>query len=407
MSTILQNLNDSTVNQSVNLSSSPRWERFQTRIVEVSLGDLCTLMRDGCEVPDCQRDFVWNQEKADAYVDSIMTGYMGAPIQLIPDGKGKYHIIDGGHRSKLIYALLEGENIVSRKGEDIFARRRYIDGDNHSYIFAKATPTTEMFQAKYPIDTSFFTDEEVYELKKRTFKLEIFNHVLTEEEKRTIFNNLQSGVPVRNSDKDRNDMKSVLNRRLTVGSNIDFNDRWLKTYRLCCSSEMMQNRWYIVTRIALLSAFVTRTPEIKDPIRWLDDTNIKRGIGKSHWDNILEKPGMEANIIRGMTHVFDEFERLHDHLDGAKLTPYQCHALVEKMLEPEYSSKKILGRAVQRFIRNDTVKRVNVDTGIYKKLWLKKPWSKKKEGGYPDETTIEFHKAYYKSCIDRLNDDIA
>ena len=401
MTSILQVLNDSIANKSVNLSSSPRWERFQTRTIEVTLNDLCILMHEGCEIPDCQREFVWKQANADAYVGSIMTGYMGAPIQLIPDGKGKYHIVDGGHRSKLIRALLEGSSIVSRKGKEIFARlNERIDGVNR-YTFAKRTSTTEMFEAKFSSTTSFFPDEVVQELKKRTFNLEIFNHVLTEEEKRTIFNNLQAGVPVRNSDKDRNDMKSALNRRLTVQSNINFDERWWNTYRLCCSSEMIQNRWYTVTRIALLSA----NPNNSDTCRWFDDSTIKAGIGASRWDDILEKPGMEATIIRRMTHIFDEFERLRDILRGNKLTPYQCHALVEKMLEPEYSSTKILGRAVQRFIRHDTVKHSNVDSGIHKKLWLKKGWSKKED--QPVEARLEFHKAYYQSCIERLNDDIA
>lgn len=63
--------------------------------------------------PEYQRDFVWNGEQQNLFIDSIMRGFIVPGIIFIEDDSEKYdyECIDGQHRLKVIRNFIKGEPI--------------------------------------------------------------------------------------------------------------------------------------------------------------------------------------------------------------------------------------------------------------------------------------------------------
>ena len=76
-------------------------------------------LRNDTEVnlnPDYQRDFSWNNEKQNLFIDSIMNNYIVPPIVLLHKKRKlatdyKYDCVDGQHRLKVIKYFIEGRPI--------------------------------------------------------------------------------------------------------------------------------------------------------------------------------------------------------------------------------------------------------------------------------------------------------
>jgi len=151
--------------------------------------------------------------------------------------------------------------------------------------------------------------------------LETVKSRLTLERRRFLFDSLQEGVPVRNSDKDKNNVRSAVVNEL----NADYptwDSDYKTNYMPLLTSCAVQNKLYCVLR--LYAIFVQpEKADPGDPDNFWTDTEIKNKIA----NNRFPAKGMVAEFKAKMDQVYETMRQLKARALGAKYTPIQLFAL--------------------------------------------------------------------------------
>jgi len=149
--------------------------------------------------PEYQRDFVWNEDKRDLLIDSIMRGFVIPQFVLIETDKKKYECIDGQHRLTVIKHFISGEKL---KGKHVRWITRDKDG-NKEYVYYEENKYTKDIKKRHK---RFMTEKEIE--KFNSFALSICKIVetktLTFQQKSLIFSRLQNGEKTSNMDRLKN-----------------------------------------------------------------------------------------------------------------------------------------------------------------------------------------------------------
>ena len=276
--------------------------------------------------PVYQRDFNWNERKVSNFLLTIMTSGYVQPLLLYEyqdddeklEGDKDSEIIDGQHRALSIQAFMTGEPIIDKKGKSIMA---YLKHEGH-YLFYAKHDTEDNPIKKWEDETgnkpTYFTKEQQKKFRDYKLRLETCNSRLTLERRRSLFDSLQEGVPVRNSDKDKNNMGCAVVNEL----NTDY-PTWESDYKTnympLLTSCAVQNRLYCVVR--LYAIFVDPTKADK----FWTDKEIKDKIA----NNSLLARGKVGEFKEKMDQVYETMRQLKEKEGklGAKYTPIQLFAL--------------------------------------------------------------------------------
>ena len=336
-------------------------------------------------IPGYQRLFDWDKKATSRFLLTVLTGGYIPPLLLASLDEEEFEILDGQHRNASIRAFRDGTFITNKKGKDVPVYiKTMIDGVS-TFVFYAKTTATEAFAGKH-VNTSFFN-----QIDKETFDaylvgIQTFVAPMGEVEKRRIFNCLQGGKPVRNSDKDKNEMDSAFVRMLFVGR--DYEQQVVAEYLPSITSKMSQNRVYLLARYALLALGAVGA-------KFVDDTTIKKVLINSGYDGMIQDhPNKVTMVHTKIQHMLGEVAKVRKHLSGAKLTPHQMFAFCCETFEAGYDSSTMVARVSSRFNRFDTMKQPNVDGVHWHTMWIKKKI-------YEEEVRIE-QIEYFNKCRKRL-----
>ena len=276
--------------------------------------------------PVYQRDFNWNERKVSNFLLTIMTSGYVQPLLLYEYGDedekiegNDSEIIDGQHRALSIQAFMTGEPIIDKKGKSIMA---YLKHEGH-YLFYAKHDTEDNPIKKWEDETgnkpTYFTKEQQKKFRDYKLRLETCNSRLTLERRRSLFDSLQEGVPVRNSDKDKNNMGCAVVNEL----NTDY-PTWESDYKTnympLLTSCAVQNRLYCVVR--LYAIFVD--PDAgRNKDKFWTDKEIKDKIA----NNSLLPRGRAGEFKAKMDEVYETMRQLKELKPGAKYTPIQLFTL--------------------------------------------------------------------------------
>lgn len=276
--------------------------------------------------PVYQRDFNWNEQKVSNFLLTIMTSGYVQPLLLYKYNTGDEKIegkesemIDGQHRALSIQAFVTGNPIINNKGKPIMA---YLEYEGH-YLFYKELETDNDDNnpiKKWAKETkniaTYLTEEQRIKFDDYELRLETCKSRLTLERRRLLFDSLQEGVPVRNSDKDKNNVRSAVVNEL----NTDYptwEDDYKANYMPLLTSCAVKNVLYCVVRLYAISV----DPKKADNL-WTDK-EIKNKIA----DNKFLPIGKASEFKAKMDQVYETMRQLKARALGAKYTPIQLFAL--------------------------------------------------------------------------------
>jgi len=278
--------------------------------------------------PVYQRDFNWNEHKVSNFLLTIMTSGYVQPLLLYEYGDedekiegNDSEIIDGQHRALSIQAFMRGEPIIDKKGKSIMAYLKY---EGH-YLFYAKHDTEENPIKKWEKETdnkaTYFTKQQQKKFSDYKLRLETCNSRLTLERRRLLFDSLQEGVPVRNSDKDKNNVRSAVVNEL----NADY-PTWESDYKTnympLLTSCAVQNRLYCIVRLYAIFVHPEKA-DPGDPDNFCTDKEIKDKIA----NNRFLPRGKAAEFKAKMDQVYETMRQLKERIPGAKYTPIQLFSL--------------------------------------------------------------------------------
>ncbi len=130
--------------------------------------------RDRYEIPDWQREKVWDEAKRQLLLDSILRGWKLPKFYFVAPAieGGSVEVVDGQQRLQAIFDFFSGELALSARSAKEFGAARYAD---------------------LPLNLSDAFDDYTIEFDSITNA--------TEEEKREFFQRLQGGLPLTSSEK--------------------------------------------------------------------------------------------------------------------------------------------------------------------------------------------------------------
>lgn len=163
--------------------------------------------------PIYQRNFSWNKDKQDLFIDSIINNYIIPPIILIQleNEEYEYECIDGQHRLCVIKHFIESKPIDLEKPH--YIRYHRIEGDKTYNVLYDDRENIK----KYIKFKSFFTQIEKKKFNKRNLTiLKISNYDVKNKDgmerlKKNMFLRLQNGEKVSTIDKFKNIDKPIIN----------------------------------------------------------------------------------------------------------------------------------------------------------------------------------------------------
>jgi len=151
--------------------------------------------------PDYQRDFTWNIEKQNLFIDSIIRGYIIPNIIMRKIGS-KYECVDGQHRLKVIKHYIESTKILDvnirweKKEENTIKRYLYEENELSKLIRMQ----NKGYLSKHHKDRF-----DSYQLN-----VTIINSKIDESQMCQIFTRLQNGERITNIDKFKNSCQHPL-----------------------------------------------------------------------------------------------------------------------------------------------------------------------------------------------------
>jgi len=286
--------------------------------------------------PTYQRGFNWNEVKVSNFIMTIMMcGYV-QPLLLyryheddVIEDK-KFEIIDGQHRAASIKAFMKGEPIIGKKHKQIMA---YVKKDGY-YMFYNKTKHVEEWEKKTGHKATYFTDGQREKFTEYDVNYETCRSRLTLEERRRLFGSLQEGVPVRNSDKLKNNMDCEIVKQL----NEDYpswEKDYITNYLPLLTSNKEQNRLFCVIRLYAIFDNPTNAKIYRD----LTDIDIRKKIT----DLALPSRTRPANEFKNiMDIVYARMAELKE--TDTKYTPMQLFALCTEIFENQYNAVQLTER---------------------------------------------------------------
>ena len=277
--------------------------------------------------PVYQRDFNWSEHKVSNFLLTIMTSGYVQPLLLYeydyadekPEGK-KSEMVDGQHRAESIKAFITGKPITDKKGRSIMAYLKY----EGYYLFYEEVADENNHIKKWEKETgnkaTYFTIDQRQKFVDYEVRLETCKSRLMLEQRRRLFDSLQEGVPVRNSDKDKNKMECAVVRELNTGYP-KWEDDYKANYMPLLTSCAVQNRLYCVVR--LYAIFVDPVSGGRNEDKFWTDKEIKDKIS----NNGLLQRGRAGDFKAKMDEVYENMRQLKARIPDAKYTPIQLFAL--------------------------------------------------------------------------------
>lgn len=128
--------------------------------------------RDRYVVPEWQRPKVWNTERKQMLIDSILRGWKLPKFYFVRTGEDEYWVVDGQQRLNAIYEFLEDDLALTEESRAMFGGPLYKD------LKRKLSDAFDDFEIEY---------DEIEDA--------------TEEEQKRFFQRLQKGLPLTGSEK--------------------------------------------------------------------------------------------------------------------------------------------------------------------------------------------------------------
>lgn len=128
--------------------------------------------RDRYEIPEWQRGEVWNTERKQQLIDSILRGWKLPKFYFVKWDDDEYEVVDGQQRLTAIYEFFANELALSEESAAIFGGRYYKD------LKQKASDAFDDFEIEY---------DEIEDA--------------SEEDLKQFFQRLQQGLPLTSSEK--------------------------------------------------------------------------------------------------------------------------------------------------------------------------------------------------------------
>jgi Protein of unknown function DUF262 len=128
--------------------------------------------RDRYEIPDWQREPVWDQAKKQQLIDSILRGWKLPKFYFVKTSEDEYEVVDGQQRLEAIYEFFSNELSLSHSSADEFG------GEYYKSLPPRLSDAFDDFEIEY---------DEIEEG--------------TEEELKGFFQRLQAGLPLTSSEK--------------------------------------------------------------------------------------------------------------------------------------------------------------------------------------------------------------
>jgi hypothetical protein len=116
--------------------------------------------RDRYDIPDWQRQPVWNREKKQRLIDSILRGWKLPKFYLVEVSGDSYLVEDGQQRLNAIWEFFQNELPLSAESAKRFGGRFYRD------LARKVADSFDDFEIEYDVITGA-TDEELKEFFQR------------------------------------------------------------------------------------------------------------------------------------------------------------------------------------------------------------------------------------------------
>jgi hypothetical protein len=128
--------------------------------------------RDRYDIPDWQREEVWDQRKKQQLIDSILRGWRLPKFYLVKVADDEYDVVDGQQRLQAIYEFFDNELPLAEESVESFGGRFYKD------LPSRLSDAFDDFEIDY---------DEIEDA--------------TEQELKTFFQRLQEGLPLTSSEK--------------------------------------------------------------------------------------------------------------------------------------------------------------------------------------------------------------
>ena len=164
--------------------------------------------------PDYQRGFKWDAKRCSHLIQAVLEKSYIPPLLYYTlqldekKEKFRYECVDGQNRSNTIRAFVNGEFILSNNKKIL---PYWLHNETNTYVFYQKNKNTEDFEKENEhLTIDYFTEDEKSVFDEYVLDINVINSPMTYEERCQLFTNLQTGVPNRNSDFDKNRLECTL-----------------------------------------------------------------------------------------------------------------------------------------------------------------------------------------------------
>jgi hypothetical protein len=365
--------------------------------VPIKIGHLFFTDKDGkCEYdkinkkPSYQRDYDWPKKTACNFINSIMTnaiipGLINYELQDNDDGVDEYayECVDGQHRLRTINAYRNGIYINSQNKKRFMVMWIYENEDTNEkeYVFYSENDNVTEWCAKEKIKPKYMTKTEKDHFDNYALEMRTICHKLSLDQRCNMFNSLQNGVQVKNSDYLKNvisnkfisylrkydfetKMKILLNNNSTIRA-VKYWVQWLTRMYFIFKEKLKEN--YNNDDISIL--FLKK------------DTTYKELIEEGYEKRMMEISEKEEILFYNQFNRFYNFITLFDF----KFDPTKMFTLFAHLINNHENREQTLFTNMY-FWHNNYYNHIEK---IAKKMW---------EGKAKDEE----RKQYFVECIEHL-----
>lgn len=363
------------------LPSGPVSEPTSIRSLLGDYGDQINLR------PIYQRDIRWNKDNMCQLIGTVMNQALIPGLILYklqaeersPDSPFRYEMVDGQHRYFTLHKFFKGELVTELEGKPFLITWIYRTPlGREIHVLYKENETTKEWATVNPhLTIDYMTEDEqdafnTFKIDKKEIK-----DALTIDKRREIFQTLQRGIPVRNSDLLKNKVNIRLIRLIV--------DEMLLEHTL---KNFLKKRCWLYTKNYWLN-WAVRLYLVVNPIGdkseedmfAIRDTQIKEWINKGS-PNLNTTPEGEEDFKDVISRFFSFLDALPK---GIKLSPCHFYALFAHLVSADEGREEILAGHIKDWTSTPQAK-----------IW-NKAWENRKNGNDDDE-----RKAYFAEIYDDI-----
>jgi len=336
--------------------------------------------------PRYQRDISWTTSKMNDLISTIMNnGIMpGIMLYLYPiddinykEDKCEYEAMDGQHRLFTIDNFKKSQyvNVKGRKPNIIYWSFTDNNGKENP-VFYQETEDTKKWEKENKTKVYYMDDEERHHFDNFAVDIKLIRKKLTEEERGYIFVSLQNGVPVRNSDINKNLGTSLMEFFRNNDYEVKMKE---KVFKKCTRNpDKYSTHWF--TRFIrlykpydkdLADIFVYGDLDYNKAI--INNIIILNDDEKEDFNNLFEK---FVNIISSR------------EIDDVKYDPTQLFALFVYIKNNYLNNEKLLD-CKNKIISNS-------------RFWVNNTPNEEKR--YWEKNSNKIRKEYFNKCLEILNE---